>query len=58
VENEVLSIYAKSSSLRSDTVEIITKAGIENVIVYQSPKTAHEWLTWRRSLHKFAPLEK
>ncbi len=23
---------------------------------YESPGTAHEWLTWRRSLHQFAPL--
>ncbi len=23
---------------------------------YESPKTAHEWLTWRRSLQNFAPL--
>ncbi len=25
-------------------------------IVYESPGTAHEWQTWRRSLHAFAPL--
>jgi enterochelin esterase-like enzyme len=36
--------------------EILKKAGIKNVVVYQSPGTAHEWLTWRRSLHEFAPL--
>jgi hypothetical protein len=23
---------------------------------YISPQTAHEWLTWRRSLHQFAQL--
>jgi len=23
---------------------------------YESPGTAHEWLTWRRDLHEFAPL--
>ena len=23
---------------------------------YESPGTAHEWLTWRRCLHEFAPL--
>jgi len=33
----------------------LQKAGIEH-IYYESPGTAHEWLTWRRSLHKFAPL--
>jgi enterochelin esterase-like enzyme len=30
-------------------------AGIKNVY-YESPGTAHEWQTWRRSLHEFAPL--
>lgn len=31
------------------------KAGIEH-IYYESPGTAHEWLTWRRSLNQFAQL--
>ena len=30
-------------------------AGI-NVKYYESPGTSHEWLTWRRCLHEFAPL--
>ena len=30
-------------------------AGI-NAVYYASPDTAHEWQTWRRSLHEFAPL--
>lgn len=30
-------------------------AGI-NAVFYESPDTAHEWLTWRRSLYQFAPL--
>ena len=30
-------------------------AGIKNVY-YESPGTAHEWQTWRRSLREFAPL--
>ena len=30
--------------------------GLKNVIYYESPGTAHEWLTWRRSLREFAPL--
>ena len=33
----------------------LTKAGITNVY-YESPGTAHEWLTWRRSFREFAPL--
>jgi enterochelin esterase-like enzyme len=36
--------------------EILKKAGINNIVVYQSPGTAHEWLTWRRCLSEFAPL--
>ncbi len=35
--------------------EDLEKAGVKNVF-YQSPGTAHEWLTWRRDLHEFAPL--
>jgi enterochelin esterase-like enzyme len=35
--------------------EQLTQAGIKN-IYYESPGTAHEWLTWRRSLKEFAPL--
>ncbi|MFP5206930.1 MAG: alpha/beta hydrolase-fold protein [Acidobacteriota bacterium] len=32
----------------------LTKAGIHNVY-FESPGTAHEWLTWRRALADFAP---
>jgi enterochelin esterase-like enzyme len=35
--------------------EALEKAGIKHVY-YESPGTAHEWLTWRRDLHEFAPL--
>jgi enterochelin esterase family protein len=35
--------------------EELKKAGL-NAVFYESPRTAHEWLTWRRSLHEFAPL--
>jgi GH35 family endo-1,4-beta-xylanase/enterochelin esterase-like enzyme len=36
-------------------VEALQQAGIKSVY-YESPNTAHEWQTWRRSLHEFAPL--
>jgi enterochelin esterase-like enzyme len=36
--------------------ETLKKAGINNIVMYQSPGTAHEWQTWRRSLHEFAAL--
>jgi enterochelin esterase-like enzyme len=35
--------------------DALRKAGIRTVY-YESPGTDHEWLTWRRSLHEFAPL--
>ena len=35
--------------------EQLTQAGIKNVF-YESPGTAHEWLTWRRCFREFAPL--
>ena len=34
--------------------EQLTQAGIKNVY-FESPGTAHEWLTWRRCLNNFAP---
>jgi enterochelin esterase family protein len=33
----------------------LAQAGIKHVY-YESPGTAHEWQTWRRCLHEFAPL--
>jgi enterochelin esterase-like enzyme len=36
-------------------VEALKQAGL-NAVFYVSPGTAHEWHTWRRSLHEFAPL--
>jgi enterochelin esterase-like enzyme len=35
--------------------EELKQAGI-NSVFYVSPNTAHEWLSWRRDLHEFAPL--
>jgi enterochelin esterase-like enzyme len=35
--------------------EALEKTGIKNTY-YESPNTAHEWQTWRRSLVQFAPL--
>ena len=34
---------------------MLDKQGIKHVY-YESPQTAHEWLTWRRSLNNFAAL--
>ncbi|MCX7987411.1 MAG: alpha/beta hydrolase-fold protein [Bacteroidales bacterium] len=38
-----------------ENVESLKKAGI-NCVLYMSPNTAHEFLTWRRSLKEFALL--
>ena len=35
--------------------KMMDKQGIKYVY-YESPETAHEWLTWRRSLHQYAQL--
>jgi enterochelin esterase-like enzyme len=35
--------------------EALDQFGVKNT-AYVSPNTAHEFLTWRRSLHEFAPL--
>jgi enterochelin esterase-like enzyme len=35
--------------------EALQKLGIKSVY-YESPDTAHEWQSWRRSLYRFAPL--
>lgn len=35
--------------------DALNAIGIQNT-VYVSPSTAHEWQTWRRSFHEFAPL--
>jgi len=32
------------------------EAGGIKTVFYESPGTAHEWLTWRRDLREFAPL--
>lgn len=34
---------------------MLDKTGVKYVY-YESPETAHEWLTWRRDLFQFAPL--
>ena len=39
---------------RANVAEL-RKAGI-NSVYYESPGTAHEWQTWRRSLREFAPM--
>ena len=44
----------KSAAGKAD-VQALQQAGVKSVF-YESPNTAHEWQSWRRSLHEFAPL--
>ena len=43
---------AEGSGLKGMSA-LLKERGIDNVF-YQSPRTAHEWLTWRRCLYEFA----
>ena len=45
----------KGSATGKANAEALQQAGIKSVF-YESPNTAHEWQTWRRSLYQFAPL--
>jgi enterochelin esterase-like enzyme len=39
----------------SAAADALKEAGV-NAVYYESPLTAHEWQSWRRSLYQFAPL--
>lgn len=45
----------ENGAVGKTNVEALKQAGI-NSVFYESPQTAHEWLSWRRSLYQFAPL--
>jgi len=51
--------YGSKESRGADTVktnaDALQQTGVKTVL-YISPQTAHEWLSWRRSLYQFAPL--
>ena len=48
------SLHRSGDDPKAD-VASLQKAGV-NAFFYESPETAHEWHTWRRCLHAFAPL--
>ncbi len=50
-----LGIGSEEGPRTKDFSQQLTQAGIHNTC-YESPGTAHEWLTWRRCLKEFAPL--
>jgi enterochelin esterase family protein len=45
----------ENSAAGQADVRALKAAGI-NSVFYESPNTGHEWLSWRRGLHEFAPL--
>jgi enterochelin esterase family protein len=45
----------RGSDTSRPAAEELKKNGI-NAVFYESPRTAHEFLTWRRCLNEFAPL--
>jgi enterochelin esterase family protein len=45
----------ENSAPSKAAAEELKNVGI-NAFFYESPRTAHEFLTWRRCLHEFAPL--
>ena len=49
------SVEGGANNLKSYHDSLVA-AGITNLTCYISPGTAHEWQTWRRSFHEFAPL--
>src|SRR5215472_10628462 len=49
------SVEGGANNLKSYHDSLVA-AGITNLNYYISPGTAHEWQTWRRSLHQFAPM--
>jgi enterochelin esterase family protein len=50
-----ISIGTEEKMGAKEATEKLVKYGIKNVIYFESQGTAHEWLTWRRSLNDFAP---
>ena len=50
-----LGIGSEEGPRTKEFSDLLTKSGIRNVY-YVSPRTAHEWLTWRRCFKEFAPL--
>jgi enterochelin esterase-like enzyme len=59
-KKQVKAVFFGNGQLENSAASIaavadLKKAGI-NAFFYESPRTAHEFQTWRRCLHEFAPL--
>lgn len=48
------SVEAARMTAAKEAVAAMNRAGVK-AIWFESPGTSHEWQTWRRSLHDFAP---
>ncbi|HUR60425.1 MAG TPA: alpha/beta hydrolase-fold protein [Opitutaceae bacterium] len=46
----------RGATTQKEYADSLRALGIKNVHTYISPRTGHEFLTWRRSLREFAPL--
>ncbi len=45
----------ENGAVAKAAADALKQAGV-NSVYYESPATAHEWQSWRRSLYQFAPL--
>lgn len=50
-----ISIGTEEKMGAKEASKTLIDQGIKNVVYFESERTAHEWLTWRRSLYDFAP---
>ncbi len=50
-----ISIGSVEGQAAKQTYDTLQAHGIKNLVYFESPGTAHEWLTWRRALNDFAP---
>lgn len=50
-----ISIGTEERMGAKEAFETLKNHGIKNIVYFESPGTAHEWLTWRRSLNDFVP---
>jgi len=50
-----MSIGTEENMGAKEAADQLINHGIKNIVYFESQGTAHEWLTWRRSLYDFAP---
>ena len=50
-----ISIGTEEKFGTKDATDAVVKHGMKDIVFFESQRTAHEGLTWRRSLADFAP---